>query len=148
MTVSLDVARPLDAGAVGAILSQATDDAPWLPRVHSRAQEIRFAAEMIDAGWVQVARKNGAIAGFVSRDGADIHGLYLDPVVQRQGVGRAYVQAAQAVEPALRLWVYQANETAQAFYRALGFRETQRTDGAGNDARLPDIRFEWQRGAG
>ncbi len=148
MTVSLDVARPLDAGAVGAILSQATDDAPWLPRVHSRAQEIRFAADMIDAGWVQVARKNGAIAGFLSRDGADIHGLYLDPAAQRQGVGRAFVQAAQAVEPALRLWVYQANENAQAFYRALGFRETQRTDGAGNDARLPDIRFEWQRGAG
>ncbi|AXI55734.1 hypothetical protein SuNHUV7_24110 (plasmid) [Pseudoseohaeicola sp. NH-UV-7] len=148
MTVSLDAARPLDAGAVGAILSRATDDAPWLPRVHSRAQEIRFAADMIDAGWVQVARRNGAIAGFLSRNGADIHGLYLDPSVQRQGLGRAFVQAAQAVEPALRLWVYQANMNAQAFYRALGFCETQRTDGSGNDAGLPDIRFEWQREAG
>lgn len=146
MNVSLQAARPLDAGAVGAILSQATDAVPWLPRIHSRAQEIGFAADMIDAGWVQVARYDTGIAGFLSRDGADIHGLYLAPFAQRQGVGRALLLAAQAVEPALRLWVYQANQNAQAFYTAMGFRETHRTDGAGNDAGLPDVLLEWQKG--
>ena len=45
----------------------------------------------------------------------------------------------------LRLWVFQRNEPAIAFYRARGFRETLRTDGSANEEREPDALFEWTR---
>lgn len=147
MSVEIDPARALDAGAVGAILSHATDAAAWLPRLYSRAEELGFAGEMIDAGWVQVARKQGKIAGFLARDGSEIHCLYLARDAQRQGLGQALLDKTKATEAHLGLWVYQDNTQAQRFYKAMGFVEVTRTDGTTNDVGLPDIRYEWRKEA-
>ena len=147
MNLHIGPAQPLDAGAVGAILSNATDAAAWLPRLYSRAEELRFAGDMIDAGWVQVARSKGRIEGFLARAGAEVHCLYLANDIQRQGLGRALLDQAKATEAHLGLWVYQDNIDAQGFYRAMGFVEIARTDGAANDVGLPDIRYEWRKEA-
>jgi len=45
----------------------------------------------------------------------------------------------------LGVWSYQNNERASHFYERAGFVEVIRTDGEGNDAHLPDIRYEWYR---
>ena len=47
----------------------------------------------------------------------------------------------------LGLWTFQANLRAQAFYRQNGFVEDDRTDGDGNDEKLPDVHFTWVRKA-
>jgi ribosomal protein S18 acetylase RimI-like enzyme len=39
--------------------------------------------------------------------------------------------------PVLRLWASQRNEAAIRFYRALDFREIERTDGSRNEEREP-----------
>lgn len=135
----------MDAGIVGDILSANTDQAKWLPRVYSRAQELAHAADMIDAGWVTVARTTLGVVGFMALHEGELHALYVTPDLQGRSIGTSLLDAAQARHDHIRLWSYQANIRATFFYRRAGFRETSRTNGAGNEARLPDIRFEWRR---
>ncbi|WP_300032057.1 GNAT family N-acetyltransferase [uncultured Roseobacter sp.] len=138
-------ARLLDAGAIGNILSKTNDQMPWLPRVHSAAEEIRYAGDMIEAGWVRVAKRDGRVVGFIARWEADVHALYVLPDAQDAGVGTALIENAKAECDALSLWSYEANSSATRFYGLRGFIQTDRTDGSTNDAGLPDIRFEWTR---
>lgn len=139
------MARDLDAGAVGAILSEFVDTSDWMPRIHTRAEDIAHAARMIDLGWVHVAKDNGTVIGFCARNGDDLDSLYVIAEKRGQGVGAALLRHAQSAVDRLELWTFQANEGAQRFYLRHGFVEVQRTDGSGNDERLPDIQYEWQR---
>ncbi|WP_298843217.1 GNAT family N-acetyltransferase [uncultured Roseobacter sp.] len=138
-------ARSLDAGAIGDILSKTNDQMPWLPRVHTAAEEIRYAGDMIEAGWVRVAKKDGRVVGFIARWEADVHALYVLPDAQDEGVGTALLEDAKSTCAQLSLWSYAANTGATRFYGLRGFIQTDRTDGSTNDAGLPDIRFEWSR---
>ncbi|OWU83930.1 hypothetical protein ATO6_16085 [Oceanicola sp. 22II-s10i] len=141
--VTLRPARALDAGAVGGILSSFIDDTDWMPRIHTRAEDIGFAGIMIDKGWTTVAISGGRVAGFITRRGTEVLALYLAPWAQRQGIGARLLAAAKSEADRLTLWCFEANETARAFYGAQGFREAGRSDGTRNDEGLPDIRFTW-----
>lgn len=142
--LALRDARSTDAGAVGAILSALIDGTPWMPRLYSRAQDISFAGNMIDHGWVRVAEAQTGVVGFLARDGAEVNALYVAPEARGQGVGSALLTEAQSLSPALELFTFQANAGAQRFYARHGFSETARSDGAENDEGLPDIRLEWR----
>jgi GNAT superfamily N-acetyltransferase len=142
---NLRMARDLDAGAVGAILSEFVDTSDWMPRIHTRAEDIAHAARMIDLGRVHVAEQGGTVVGFCARNGDDLDALYVAADKRGQGVGAALLRDAQSAVDRLELWTFQANEGAQRFYLRHGFVEVQRTDGSGNDERLPDIQYEWQR---
>jgi GNAT superfamily N-acetyltransferase len=139
------MARDLDAGAVGAILSEFVDTSDWMPRIHTRAEDIAHAARMIDLGRVHVAEDKGTVVGFCARNGDDLDALYVAAAKRGQGIGAALLRHAQSAVDRLELWTFQANEGAQRFYLRHGFVEVQRTDGSGNDERLPDIQYEWQR---
>lgn len=143
--LALRAARSTDAGAVGAILSDFIDTTPWMPRIHSRAEDIGFAGDMIDRDWVTVAEVGGAVAGFAARNGEMIQALYVAAGARRQGVGSALMSRLQARADALTLWTFQANAAAQGFYAAHGFVAAERTDGADNDEGLPDLRMTWKR---
>ena len=139
-------ARTLDAGAVGHILSVSNDMMPWLPRVHSAAEEIKYSGDMIEAGWVRVAKVDGKVVGFIARHEAEVYALYVLPDAQDKGVGTALLKDAMSDCDKLGLWSYEANGVAAHFYQLRGFVEVDRTDGASNEAGLPDIRFEWTKG--
>ncbi|UWR24109.1 GNAT family N-acetyltransferase [Sulfitobacter sp. S190] len=126
-------------------MAEANARHPWLPRLYSGAEEIMFVGDMIDAGWVRVAQGDDGLQGFLARSDTEIHALYLRPHLQGRGIARALMSEAQRGTHRLGLWSYQANDRAARFYRKAGFHEIRRTDGAGNDALLPDIRFEWHR---
>lgn len=143
MTV-LRAATPLDAGRVGAILSAWIDETPWMPRIHTRAEDIAHAGKLVGQGWVTVSESE-TINGFLARDGNDIHALYVDASARGQGVGSRLLTDAMRRVDHLTLWTFQANIRAQAFYERHGFAPVERTDGAGNDEGLPDIRYHWQR---
>lgn len=145
-TVAISPARSLDAGAVGHILSVANDQMPWLPRVHSAAEEIKYSGQMIEAGWVRVAKLDDQIVGFIARHDSEIYALYVLPEAQDKGVGTALIKDAMKLCDHLALWSYQANGIASRFYGLRGFVETDRTDGSTNEAHLADIRYEWTRG--
>ena len=143
--IALRAATADDANAVGAILSAFVDDTPWMPRIHTRAQDLAHSARMVDFGWVTVASRNGCVIGFSARNGADLNALYVAQDAQSQGAGAALLKQAQEQTDHLDLWTFQANTGAQRFYARHGFVETARSDGAENDEGLPDIRLEWRR---
>lgn len=145
MTRVIRMAGPTDAGAVGGILSEFIDTTPWMPRIHTRAQDLQHAGYMIAQGWVQVVEAGGAVVGFLSRDGAKVHALYVAAHARGQSHGSALLKAAQRDADHLSLWTFRHNTGAQRFYLAHGFVEVERTDGAANDEGLPDIRYAWKK---
>lgn len=145
MITHLRPAQPTDAGTVGAILSAFIDDTAWMPRLHSRAEDLSFAGMMIERGWVTLACRGDGVAGFLARDGAMVQALYVGADTQGQGVGSALLRDAQRHCPTLTLWTFQCNSGARRFYARHGFVEAERTDGSGNDEGLPDVRLVWSR---
>jgi GNAT superfamily N-acetyltransferase len=127
------------------ILAAANAQLEWLPKLYSSAEEIMLIGDMIERGWVRVAWADDVIAGWIARKGTEIHALCLRPDMQGQGIARALMEDAKRNAKKLGLWSYQANDRATRFYAAAGFTAIEHTDGAGNDAHLPDIRFEWHR---
>ena len=145
--VMIRPARVLDAGKLGDILAAANKQLAWLPPLYTSAEEIMLIGDMIDAGWVRTAYVDDGLVGFIARKGTEVHALAVVPHMEGQGVGRAMMRDAQRKAKKLGLWSYQANDRATYFYERAGFVEILRTDGAGNEAHLPDIRYEWQREA-
>ena len=145
--IHLRPARSTDAGKIGAILTEFAATTDWMPDLHTGAEDIAHAGGMIDLGWVTVAEVQGAVCGFAARDGDELNALYVAQSHRGQGVGSALLEDQMSRTKTLSLWTFEANGPAQDFYRKHGFREVERTDGAGNDENLPDIRLEWRREA-
>lgn len=141
----LRAARTTDAGTVGAILSEFAETTGWMPSLHTGAQDIAHAGELIDRGWVTVAERDGRVIGFIACDGAEIDALYVARRERGHGLGSALLTDVCAKATKLSLWTFEANVRAIVFYERNGFVETARTDGATTDEKLPDVRFEWQR---
>lgn len=146
MSVRLRPARPTDAGTLGEMMTEAVSDRPWKPRLHSGAEDIAHAGEMIERGWVTVAesRDGGSLLGFLAREGAYVHALFIAPAAQGCGIGRQLVSAAQAESPRLELWTFEANGRAKRFYERAGFAIVARGDGTSNAEGLPDIHYRWE----
>lgn len=147
MTVTLRRARETDAGRVGIILSEFIDDTPWMPRLHTRAQDIGFAGSMIERGWVTVAERGGSIEGFIACEDTEVNALYIAELARRSGIGSALLQGAMARHTELTLWTFQCNDAARRFYAAHGFAERAFSDGDRNEEGLPDVQLVWKRGA-
>ena len=144
--MTLTEARPADVPALAAILSDWIDATDWMPRIHTREDDLRFVAGMVAQGGVTVAREGGRVQGFLAAMGATVRALYVAPEARRKGVGHALLDRAKTRGDRLDLWCFQANEEARAFYEAEGFTEAGRTPGA-NDEGLPDVRLIWRREA-
>ena len=143
MSQILRPARSTDAGKLGAILSEAVAAQSWKPCLHTGAEDIAHMGDLIDRAWVTVCERDEALVGFLARDKDLVQSLYVKHAYQGKGIGTLLLEQAQSIQERLELWTFQANEGAQRFYRAHGFAEAERTDGAGNEEGLPDIRFVW-----
>lgn len=148
MTVALRPARPLDAGTLGALITQAVAAHEWKPNLHSAAEDIAHAGTLIERGWVTVACDDtDHPLGFIAREDAYVHALFIAEGTRGRGVGRALLADAKRASARLELWTFQDNQGAQRFYERQGFEMTERTDGAGNEEGLPDVHYVWQRKA-
>jgi GNAT superfamily N-acetyltransferase len=115
-----------DADAVGSWVSQVV-----IPRLEC---------------WV-AERSDGALVGTLVLDDDWIDQLYVDPKLTGAGIGAQLLVVAKRERPrGLQLWTFVSNEGAQRFYLRHEFREMERTDGAGNEERAPDIRYAWLPG--
>lgn len=141
--ITLRPARALDAGALGAMMSEAVHDTPWKPTLHSGAEDIAHAGQMIDHGWVTVAEIEGQTAGFLAREDGYIHSLFVARDCRRAGIASALLDTAKSACEQLTLWTFQANAAARKLYTSHNFTEVARTDGD-NDEGLPDIHFQWR----
>lgn len=121
---------------------------PWLPRARARWEDIALMVRILRRGWVRFIRDGRGVAGFLARDGARIHALYVHPRARGQGLGSALLDDAKAGAEHLELWVVQANAAARHFYATQGFEEVLHSRGMGNDENLPDVLMVWQKPQG
>ncbi len=92
----------------------------------------------VQVGFLSYARKPGGAAGLISH-------LFVHPDHHRQGIGALLLDdAMRRYRAPLTLWCFEANVPARALYDGHGFVVVERTDGAHNDEKLPDIRYEWR----
>jgi GNAT superfamily N-acetyltransferase len=144
--MEVDAATSADADAVAAIFGAARRAAmPWLPRLHSAAEDRRYFAEHVvgECDVLVVRRERRPVAFLALRDDIVEH-LYVRPDVQRAGIGSALLEVAKSRRPSgLRLWLFQRNHGARAFYARHGFAEVRSTDGSDNEEHEPDVLLAW-----
>ena len=104
-----------------------------------------IAEALIPATGVHVADDGERLTGFIAIQNDWVAQLYVHPARWRAGIGTALLAFAKSARPTgLRLWCFQSNLAARAFYERQGFVATQFTDGHGNEEREPDILYAWQ----
>ena len=128
MTSALRPYSPDDADACMDVWSRASRLAhPFIPgegegeRARITREDYLPNAEI----WV-AAGEGGRVLGFVALLGDELGGLFVDPRVQGEGLGRRLVEHAASLRGALYLEVFEENTRARGFYAAMGFRETGR----------------------
>ena len=144
--MSLRRACASDAAPIAAIHLAARRQAmPYLPELHPE-DEVRawVAAGMLPSAVVWVAEMAGQLAGFLALKGTEVEHLYVAPRWQSRGVGSSLLSKAKELSPGrLRLYAFQRNARARAFDEAHGFVAIAFSDGAGNQEKEPDVRYEW-----
>jgi GNAT superfamily N-acetyltransferase len=139
-------ARPEDAAAAAEVwLASFAAALPTVKRAHTD-DEVRDWMASVVVGRLEtwVAEAGGEVVGLMTLHDGWIEQLYLRPDWQRRGLGRRFVELAKERSPGgLRLWCFQVNGPARRFYEANGFVVAEMTDGAANEEREPDIRYEW-----
>ncbi|SHM38986.1 putative acetyltransferase [Duganella sacchari] len=91
--------------------------------------------------WLAVDQHD-VVQGFMLLDGDRMEALFVDPACHGRGVGRALVEHALALQPALATDVNEQNPGAAAFYERMGFARTGRSalDGQGRPYPLIHLR--------
>jgi GNAT superfamily N-acetyltransferase len=108
---------------------------PWMRDVLFRTTEM----------WV--AERDGRIAALMSLSPGWLEHLYGHPDFHGQGIGTALLAWAKRQPHAaggLELWTFQGNSGARRFYERHGFAALEFTDGAGNEEKTADVRYEWR----
>jgi GNAT superfamily N-acetyltransferase len=94
---------------------------------------------------VWLPEEDGAVLGYMALHDDWVAQLYVRPGFWRRGIGSLMLGHAKASRPrGLRLWCFQVNARARAFYETHEFTAVQYTDGRDNEEREPDILYSWQ----
>jgi GNAT superfamily N-acetyltransferase len=142
----LRAARTQDMVSCAAILNDWIDETEWMPRIHSHEDVEKYYQTVVAAErkvFVVVAGRQVVGMMAIAPDQL-VTALYVKRAYRGQGVGHLLLDRAKRdAGAALRLWTFQKNEQAQAFYAREGFVEINRTDGD-NEEGLPDLLLEWR----
>src|SRR5262245_35958833 len=119
---------------------------PWLADRRTPVEDRSFFRERVfPTCQVWGAFDEEALLGLVAFREDWIDQLPVSPGAQRRGIGTALLEIARDAFSRLQLWTFQRNLPARRFYEARGFTTVEETDGAGNDEREPDVRYQWVR---
>ena len=117
---------------------------PWLPAIHSPEEDLTFFSEnVLPNETVRLIEFQDVMAGFIAFRGEWLNHLYVHPDYWGQGFGSLLLEDAKAASDQLQLWTFQRNIAARSFYKWHQFTEVERTDGAKNEERTPDVRMVW-----
>lgn len=147
MTISIRVATPADLKDIAPVFSTSRRLLTFLPELHTVEEDYGFIEGLLSHATIRVAvggdRKPIAM---LVEDGDWIDHLYVDPAAIGSGAGSALLADAQSRHEHLQLWCFVENTRARKFYEDRGFVAAETTDGSGNEAKMPDIRYVWRRG--
>lgn len=144
--IQLRPATAADAGDIADIDLAARAAALPTVRWAHPPHEVRawIAGVLLPRGGVWLAERAGIALGYMALHQDWVEQLYLHPAHWRQGIGSALLAHAKAERPGgLRLWCFQVNAPARAFYERHGFAALMQSDGAENEEREPDILYAW-----
>ena len=68
---------------------------------------------------------DGVVKGFIQIDGVKVAKLFVEPVLQGQGIGAKLLQYAVSEKQVSYLWALEKNEKAIKFYERHGFHVTK-----------------------
>ena len=142
-------AGPDDAEAVAGVLVRSRRAAVGAipPPVHPDAEALEWVTSVVIPErevWLTEDTGRRPLAVLVL-DGDWVDQLYVEPGFTGHGLGSRLLDLAKSRRPdGLQLWTFETNTAAQRFYLRHGFVEAERTDGAGNEEKAPDIRFVWR----
>ena len=147
VTVRLGTAD--DASALADLYSDARRAAiPQMPpAIHSDEEHRDYYARRLadDEITVWVAESGAEPLGFAMCTPTFLDGLYVRPDLKGQGIGTLLLDVVEATHPeGYELWVFESNTGAQRLYERRGLVVVERTDGAGNEEKAPDLRMAWR----
>jgi ribosomal protein S18 acetylase RimI-like enzyme len=140
-------ARPSDGPRIADVYLRSFRAAlPSIRLVHPD-DEVRafFAIVVTVERETYVATDGDQVTGFVCLEGDSVAHLYVAPESQGRGVGVELIELAKRERPAgLRLFTFQANTRARAFYERHGFEVVDLNDGDRNEEGEPDVLYAWR----
>jgi GNAT superfamily N-acetyltransferase len=118
----------------------------YLPDLHTAEEDRWFFTEtLFPANTVWLAEDAGELAGYAATAPGWLNHLYVHPGHQGCGAGRLLLAKVMEDADLLRLWTFQRNARARAFYKSRGFVLERLTDGADNEEHEPDALYVWRR---
>jgi len=134
-----------DADAIAAIFTAARDEQRFIPALHTPEEHQWFFREVVlPEQEVWIAEEDGAAVGFAALNQDLLGHIYVHPTYQGRGIGRVLFEKVKERRPSgFTLWTHQPNEGARRFYEREGLAAVELTDGAGNEEKVPDVRYEW-----
>jgi GNAT superfamily N-acetyltransferase len=146
----IEIRRATDADASAAadvFISSRRDALPTVNFPHSDESVRGYVRDILIArteGWLAV--EGDEVLAVMSLKPGWVEQLYVATDRQGEGVGRSLLDLAkERSDGELQLWTFQVNDRARRFYERNGFVAVEFTDGAGNEEREPDVRYEWRR---
>lgn len=142
-------ATALDAAAVAEVYVRCRHSAvPDIPPMRGPDDAVRqWLIGVVREGrevWL-AETSTGAVVALMLLEKDWIEQLYVDPSWTGRGIGTQLIEVAKQRRPSgLQLWTFQSNRRAHRFYERHGFVAEERTDGAGNQERAPDVRYVWR----
>jgi putative acetyltransferase len=129
-----------DVGEIVAIFEPSFALLDFLPQLHTHEEHLAFFGRCVREADAYLLGRGFAIV----RDDWLTH-LYVHPDEIGTGVGHALFAHVATLRPnGFQFWVFQQNHRARRFYEAHGAAAVEFTDGAGNEERTPDVRYEWK----
>ena len=118
---------------------------PFLPDIFTAEQDLAFFRDQLLANaetWVW--EEGEAICGYVAFKPGWVEHLFIHPDHQGRGIGPALLDKAMENGTERRLWTFQKNARARAFYEKRGFVIEIETDGSTNMEKEPDVLYVWR----
>ncbi|MGJ8615726.1 MAG: GNAT family N-acetyltransferase [Sulfitobacter sp.] len=100
---------------------------PFLPADFVQAEEANVRNIYPQFAEIHIIESNMTMRGFIAMLDDEIGGLFLDPVLHGQGLGRAMVDHVVAQKGPLRVQVFEKNTIGRRFYDRYGFSFTGRS---------------------
>ena len=99
---------------------------PFLSADFLEAERHEIADVWLPAAETMVYERDDRVVGFLSLIGNEVGAIFVDPDLQRGGIGRTLMDAAREAGPYLELSVFEANAIGRSFYAAYGFELVER----------------------